>query len=168
MAWDPWLHGIAEWLAETPLSLALQEQSQWVFATLETLHLLGMIALIGTIGVFDLRMLGLAPSIPPRALHRLIPIGVAGFLVNAVTGSLFVVAHPHQYAFDPAFQLKLALMAVAGINLVAFSLAYGDAGRTPAGAVAPMGSRVMTGVSLVAWSGVIVCSALVSSGFFGF
>src|SRR4029077_19484790 len=99
-AFDLWLHGPATWLATTPLSKFLQDQHAYAFATLETVHLIGMTLVLGAIGAFDLRVLGLANAIPPAALHRLIPWGVAGFLLNLATGSLFVIAHPHQYLFD--------------------------------------------------------------------
>jgi hypothetical protein len=101
-------------------------------------------------------------------LHRLIPWGVAGFLLNLATGTLFVIAHPHQYLFDPAFRVKLLLMLLAGLNVVAFyGTAFDELKAVPAGAAPPLRSRVITGISLAAWVGVLVCGALVSSGFFG-
>ena len=167
-AFDLWLHGPATWLATTPLSKFLQDQHAYAFATLETLHLIGMTLVLGAIGAFDLRVLGLANAIPPAALHRLIPWGVAGFLLNLATGTLFVIAHPHQYLFDPAFRVKLLLMLLAGLNVVAFyGTAFDELKAVPAGTAPPLRSRVITGISLTAWVGVLVCGALVSSGFFG-
>jgi hypothetical protein len=167
-AFDSWLHGTANWLGTSPLAKFLHEQHVFAFATLETLHLLGMALVLGAIVAFDLRVLGLAKAIPPHALHRLIPWGVAGFALNVITGSLFIVANPHQYLFDPAFRVKVVLILVAGINVVAFyATAFDELKATPAGATPPLRSRVITGVSLVAWTGVMICGALVTAGYFG-
>jgi hypothetical protein len=167
-AFDAWLHQTGTLLDATPLSQFLQAQHAYAFATLETLHLLGMTLLLGTIGIFDLRVLGLAKSIRPGALHRLIPWGIAGFFLNLATGSLFVIAHPHQYFFDPAFRVKVVILILAGLNVLAFyGTAFGELKAVPAGGDAPLRSRLITGISLTAWVGVLVCGALVSSQFFG-
>ena len=72
-------------------------QSRWMWPICESLHFCGMAMLIGTVGVFDLRLLGLARRVPVAALHRLIPVGVAGFLLNAATGVCFLAGAPEQY-----------------------------------------------------------------------
>ena len=167
-AFDAWLHEISTVISATPISMFIQDQHSYVFATLETLHLLGMTLLLGTIGVFDLRVLGLARAIHPGSLHRLIPWGVGGFAVNVVTGSLFLVGHPHQYLFDPAFRVKVLLLLLAGVNVLAFyGTAFGELKAIPPGGDAPLRSRVITGISLGAWLGVLACGALVSAQFFG-
>jgi hypothetical protein len=155
-------------VAASPLSIFLQTQHEWTFATLETLHLLGMTVLIGAIGAFDLRVLGVAPSIPASALHRLVLWAIGAFAVNVITGSLFVIAHPHQYLFDPAFRVKVVLLLLAGLNVLAFyGTAFSELKATPAGVAMPVRSRIITGISLSAWLGVLVCGALVSAGLFG-
>src|SRR5665213_3078121 len=147
------VHVFATWLNDTPLSMFLQAQGAFANGAVETLHLFGMALLLGTIGVFDLRILGLARTIPLTALHRLIPWGVLGFAMNLVTGSLFVIEQPHQYLFDPAFRVKVVLILIAGLNVLLF---YGTAFRelkaTPAGANVPIRGRVITGISLTAWT----------------
>src|SRR5262249_25391556 len=57
-------HGLATTLAALPLSQFIQDQHAYTFATLETLDLIGLSLLIGTIGAFDIRVLGLASAIP--------------------------------------------------------------------------------------------------------
>ncbi len=167
-ALDQWLHGPATWIGATALSRFLQEQHAYAFATLETLHLIGMTLVLGAIVAFDLRVLGLAKAIPPSALHRLIPLGVAGFMLNVITGSMFIIAHPHQYLFDPAFRVKVVLMLIAGLNVIAFyATAFDELKAAPANAALPLRSRVITGISLVAWVGVVICGGLVTAGYFG-
>ena len=61
----------------------------WLWPFCETLHYLGLSLLIGTVGLFDLRVLGLGRGIPIQAIHRLIPWGIGGYVVNILTGTVF-------------------------------------------------------------------------------
>jgi hypothetical protein len=158
-----WVIALVHWIQETQLSHLIKQESYWLWPTLETLHFLGMSLLIGAVGLFDLRVLGLAKSIPPAALHKLIPFGVAGFALNLATGILFFIGNPDQYAYNPAFHFKLAFMALAGANLVLFySAAYSEVRKVGVGGDAPLRAKVMTGVSLFAWLSVLLCGRLLT------
>jgi hypothetical protein len=158
-----WLVPVVHWLQATELSHFIKQDSYWVWPTLETLHFLGMSLLLGAIGLFDLRVLGLAKAIPPEALHKLVPFGVAGFFLNLVTGALFIVGNPDQYAYNPAFHWKISFMILAGMNLVLFySTAYGRLRTIPAGGDASLPAKIMTGVSLFSWVSVLVCGRLLT------
>lgn len=137
--------------------------STWGWPIAESLHFFGLCLLIGTVGVFDLRMLGLAPEIPLAALHRLVPLGVVGYLLNVTTGTMFLTTAPDQYLFNPAVQSKFLLMLIAGLNMLFFYATTAHATRaTPAFAQAPARARVIAAVSLACWLGVIVCGRLIT------
>jgi hypothetical protein len=158
-----WVVALVHALQATEASHFIKVESWWVWPTLETLHFTGMSILIGTVGLFDLRVLGLARSIPPGALHRLVPWGIGAYLLNLATGILFFVGNPDQYAFNLAFHFKLSFMALAGLNLMLFyGTAYAGVRDLPAGADAPVPAKVMTAVSLFAWLSVIVCGRLLT------
>jgi hypothetical protein len=136
--------------------------SAWGWPTVESLHFMGLCLLIGTVGMFDLRMLGLAKGIPIHALHKLVPWGVAGYGLNVTTGFMFVVSAPDQYLFNPAFQVKLSLMVLAGINVLFFyRFVFGPVKAAGATAVPPT-ARTAAAVSLTCWVGVIVCGRLIT------
>ena len=63
-------------------------ESLWLFPVIETVHLLGMAALIGTITVFDLRLLGwlMRRQRVSELARRLLPWTWLAFLVQVVTG----------------------------------------------------------------------------------
>ncbi len=90
----------------------------WVWPVCEILHFFGMALLIGSVGLVDLRMLGIAKGVPIKALERFIPLGVIGFVVNATTGFIFVagnpVGGPQEYLTNLAFQIKMMLIADRG------------------------------------------------------
>ena len=86
------------------------------------MHFVGLSLLVGAIFLFDLRLLGMAKRIPISALHRLVPWGLLGYGISAASGMLFLIAEPDQYVYNPAFQLKVLFMIVAGFNATAFYL----------------------------------------------
>ena len=135
--------------------------STWGWPVVESLHFMGLSLLIGTVGLFDLRMMGLAKGIPMGALHKLVPWGVAGYALNVMTGVMFVTTAPDQYLFNPAFQTKLALMVIAGINVLFFyRFVFGPVKRS--GASAPPAAKIAAAISLSCWVGVIVCGRLIT------
>lgn len=137
--------------------------SAWGWPVVESLHFLGLSLLIGGVGVFDLRMLGLGRGIPMRALHRFVWWGVGGYVLNVCTGLLFVTSAPDQYVYNPAFQVKLALMLVAGSNVLFFyRFVFARVRDAAAGAEAPRAAKVAAAISLTCWIGVIVCGRLIT------
>jgi hypothetical protein len=142
---------------------ALMLGSSWAWPTAEILHYTGLTLLIGTIGLFDLRVLGWAKALPLQSLHRLVPFGVAGFCLNLVTGVMFITSFPDQYLYNPAVQTKFALMFVAAINMLLFyRIAWHDLRALGPEVAAPLRARVFTLVSLLAWLGVIACGRLIT------
>src|SRR4030095_3743637 len=129
---EPW----ELWIRATFPHQFVQDNGAWLWPTLETLHFLGLSLLFATIGLFDLRVLGIGRAIPPRALQRLIPIGIAGYGVNVLTGITFFSGFPEQYFYNPAFWWKGTFMAIAGINVAAFYLtrSFREVKVLPAGA----------------------------------
>ncbi|HEY7448394.1 MAG TPA: hypothetical protein VH702_09605 [Vicinamibacterales bacterium] len=135
----------------------------FVWAIVESIHFLGLCLLVGAIGTFDLRLLGLARSVPIAAVHRLIAWGLAGFAINICTGIMFVLTEPDQYIYNPSFHLKLLFMAIAGANAGTFYLtSYRRAFGSTATLDAPVRAKVIAAISLSAWIGVIICGRLIT------
>jgi len=158
-----------EWLAEQMLRLGLQDfvtNTDWIWPVSEIFHFSAMAVLIGTVGAVDLRILGLGKGLSISALEKFVPIGVAAFAVNALTGFLFVAGNPEGgpmfYLGNLSFQIKMLLVAIAGINLLIFYFA-GIARATHAvgpNDSAPVSAKVVAAVSLFAWFSVILFGRL--------
>lgn len=137
--------------------------SPWGWPTVESLHFLGLCLLLGTVGIFDLRMLGMGRGISYQHLHALVPYGVAGYGLNVITGTFFVVTAPDQYLYNPAWLTKIGLMIIAGGNLLLFYSTMARTVRmTDAGADVPTAAKFMAAVSLLAWCGVIIGGRLIT------
>lgn len=122
-----------------------------VYPVANTLHLLGLVMLVGGIGVVDLRVAGLWRAIPIEPLSRaLTPAAIAGLVVMAASGVVLFAADGQSLAGSEIFRTKLVLIALALGNAAAFRWRWGDriggwGNRVPAAA------RVMAAVSIVLW-----------------
>jgi hypothetical protein len=135
----------------------------WEWPIAESLHFIGLSLLIGTVGLFDLRLLGLAKQIPFSALHRLIPWGIGGYVINILTGICFLTAAADQYMYNPAFQLKILSMSIAGVNVLLFyTTTFKKVNLLGPGENAPLPARIIGGVSLTCWLGVIMFGRLLT------
>lgn len=155
------IEALLVWLPTTKLAALMMYGKMW--PTAESMHFIGLSLLIGTVGLFDLRLLGVGKRIPLGALHRLVPWGVLGYGINVVTGIGFFTAAPDQYTYNPSFQLKLLFMFLAGVNILFFyTTMFRKVSTLGPGDNAPFPARVVGGVSLLAWLGVITCGRLLT------
>ena len=160
------IDSLQPWLDQTLFSVKFLSSfmhSKYGWPTCESIHFLGLSLLIGAVGMFDLRLLGLAPRIPIAALHRLVPWGVAGYLINVTTGLMFLVTEPNQYIYNPSFHFKILFMGLAGINVAVFYLAvFGRVKKLAPGEPTPPAARIIGGASLLLWIGVIIAGRLLT------
>lgn len=130
--------------------------SKYGWHACETLHFFGLSLLVGTIGMFDLRVLGLAKRIPIAALHDLTPWGIAGFVLNILTGFMFLMTFPNQYIYQWPFILKMMFIGIAAVNALIFNLvAMRRVQPLGPGDDAPIAAKLMCATSLGIWIGVI-------------
>jgi hypothetical protein len=155
---------VLAWLEETPVAEFVRV-TPWVYSSLEIVHLLGLALLVGPAALFDLRLLGAGRDTisVSAAARRLLPVARAGFAAAAVSGATMFAAGAREIAGAGAAPVKLALLVVAGINVMVFHLgiyrhvdAWNGDRRSPAAA------RAAGAVSLVTWAGVVACGRLIA------
>lgn len=134
----------------------------WVWPLFEIIHFVGMALLIGSIGLLDFRILGLAKGLPIATLEKLVPLGIAGFAGNLLTGITFIICNPDggpvAYTTNLAFQIKVVLILIAGLNAISFyalGISRQLATLGPADD-APANAKVVAAVSLALWILVIL------------
>jgi hypothetical protein len=151
------------WLESTAFAAAMR-QWLWLYPIVEIAHITGIALLVGSIAMFDLRVLGLSRTLPVRALARhLLPWTWAGFAIIAATGAMMFTAHATEFWSNPAFAVKLALIGLAGANALWFHVGvYGGARRWDTGTVAPVPAKAAAALSLALWVGVISCGRLLA------
>jgi hypothetical protein len=145
---------IFEWLQATPLAVSISED--W-FPMVESLHVIALAMVAGSIFIVDTRLVGLtSPKLRfTYVADRLLPWTWGAFGCAAVTGTLMFIANATSYVNNIPFRIKMVLMLLAGLNMLFFQLvtykgvAAWDMGRPPGRA------RMAGTMSLVLWCGVI-------------
>jgi hypothetical protein len=141
-----------EWLQNLPLPTEIRE-SDWLFPTIETVHVLALALVVGSISMVDLRLLGFAGRSRPvsQVMAQALPWTWGAFIAAALAGVLLFSSKAVTYYGDLPFRIKMACLMLAGINMLYFHrftlrrLAGWDLGPPPAGA------RLAGGASLSLW-----------------
>lgn len=125
-------------------------QSALAYPIANTLHVIGAILLVGSIGLLDLRVLGYARAAPLIVLSRaLTPLGLAGFGVMLLSGSVLFAADARALVASPVFGTKVVLILLGGLNALAFHRAW--RGETPSAR-----AKALAALSLALWLSVVV------------
>ena len=117
-------------LQATGFATAIRENES-LFPWIESLHVLAITLVVGSIAIVDLRLIGVASL--DRAAARLtsdvLPCTWAAFALAAITGSLLFSSNAFNYAHNTYFQAKFVFLALAGLNMAVFHLGVGRAGE---------------------------------------
>jgi hypothetical protein len=151
------IHALAERLEATSFSQYMAE-SAWAFPTVETIHVLFLVLVVGSIFVVDFRLVGISPSHRSvRSLSReVLPVTWTGFAIAALSGFAMFASKATTYLDNKAFLIKLALLVLAGLNMIAFHfLTYRSVERWDVGVRPPLAARLAGGLSLLLWTAII-------------
>jgi hypothetical protein len=145
------------------IAKAMREEL-WLYPAVEIVHIVGFTILVGSVAMFDLRVLGLSKQIPVRALARhLLPWSVGALFLIVPTGLMMFSAHADDFLGNRAFQVKMALLLAALMNAAMFHTGpYQTVAAWNTGATAPLLARVSVAVSLVLWISIIGCGRLLA------
>jgi hypothetical protein len=159
----PDILAICKWLEQTSVGAGVRE-SLWLFPVIESLHLLGMAVLVGTIFILDLRLLGWTMRrVRVSALAGwLFPWTWAGFTIQLVTGTLLFSSEAVKLYANPAFRLKLLLICAAGVHALIFHrFVYRDVAAWNDSAVLPAGAKIAGLISILIWAGIVAAGRFI-------
>ena len=152
-----WLEPVLRGLQDSALGDAVRS-TPFMYATLESLHILGIAVLVGPAFAFDLRLLGVGHHLMSvtKAARHLLPLSHIGLAIAVVTGTMLFSAQAVGVAGSSAAPWKLGLLLLAGLNVLVFHrgvhrrvVEWSEATATPVAA------RISAVVSMTAWTGVI-------------
>jgi len=119
------VHQFALWLASTPPSVFIQEHNAWAIPAIQSVHIVGIALVMGSVLMIDLRILGLAWT--DHTLHqttnRFGPWLTGSLWLLLVTGLLMVVGEPVRELVSFSFWLKMALVALGAAVAISFQRA---------------------------------------------
>jgi len=148
---------IAQAIEASSVGTALRE-SRYGFPGLIFVHLCGLLVTAGTVMLWDLRLLGVGLRSTPvsRVGRALLPWTWTGFGIMLLTGLAMVCIEAGRLYGNTAFRFKLALLILAGINMLTFhATIYRSVDRWEKDAVLPMQARAAGAISLLLWIGLL-------------
>lgn len=140
--------GVAAWL----------RGSLYAFPLIEAFHVIGLTLVFGTVAVIDLRLLGIASVRRPFATlaSESMKWTWAAFALTAATGMLMFSTDAVVYSRNVQFRFKMALLVLAGINVLIFNATAGrTVRRWNSDRAAPLSGRLAGAFSLLLWIAVI-------------
>jgi uncharacterized membrane protein len=150
------IKNLFEALQALPLA-AMVADSALLFPIIETIHVLALAVVIGSISIVDLRLLGRASDRGVKEItEEVLPWTWIAFVVVVASGVLLFSSAAVKYAYMPQFQVKMLLILLAGINMLAFHfIAYRDVDRWDRNLMTPLAARIAGTLSLAFWIGVV-------------
>lgn len=153
----PDMIAFCKWLEHTSIGTHVRE-SLWLFPAIETLHLFGIVLLVGSTSFFDLRLLNLAMKDQPvsRIVGKLQGFVWAGFLTQVTTGFLMFASEATKMYINDAFRLKMLMIVVAGLNAGVFHFtAYRSADKWGSSGTTPFAAKFAGVLSILLWFGIV-------------
>ncbi len=141
----------------TPLATAVRE-STWLFPTIESLHVLSITLVVGTIMIVDLRLINVAGRKRPvsELMRETLPWTWGAFICAVITGSLLFSSSARKYAHNWQFEVKMLMLLLAGINMAVFHLgSYRSISLWDRKDMTPKPARLAGGISLAIWVTVV-------------
>jgi hypothetical protein len=143
---------VMTWLEHRPFAIAIAE-STWLFPIAETIHVLALTVVVGSVAMMDLRLLGFGAR--NRSVSEVIasslPWAWTAFAVAFIAGSMMFSSKATTYYLNLPFRIKMLCLALAAMNMLVFhfftarGMAAWDRGTPPSAA------RVAAACSLALW-----------------
>ena len=145
------------WLHDTTFASTIRD-GEFLFPSIECVHVLAITLVVGSICIVDLRLLGLASNRRSVAAvtAEVLPFTWTAFAFAVLTGAALFTSHAVGYAHNFQFRMKLLLLAFAGVNMVTF---HGIVGRDRPlwleAHTTPWPGRLAGLISLLLWIGIV-------------
>ena len=163
MSFYPEPTNIWESIEYSTLGITIAE-STWMFPTIETVHVIALVTVIGTIALVDLRLVGVkGHALRVSQLARdTLPWTWGAFALAAITGLLLFVSKASSYMINPWFLAKLAMLALAGHNMMYFHMtAWRAVEHWELDPTFPAAVKVAGWLSLFFWLVVVICGRMI-------
>jgi hypothetical protein len=155
----PQLHDLIAYFENSELADNIRENDV-LFPFIESVHVLAICLVVGSILVVDMRLLGLASvnRSVSRVSNGILPLTWSAFAVAVASGSLLFISNATKYLGNGFFIAKLVLIGAAGLNMAMFHLISArDLPRWEKETRLPLSARLAGAISILLWISVVAC-----------
>ena len=145
------------WLHDSAFAAAMRG-SDYLFPTIESVHVLAITLVVGSISIVDLRLLGLASTRRSVAAvtAEVLPFTWTAFAFAVLTGAALFTSHAVGYAKNLEFRMKMLMLVFAGINMLTFhGIVRRDRPLWLEAHITPWPGRLAGLISLLLWIGIV-------------
>ncbi len=131
-----------------------------LFPLIESVHVVAICLVVGSILVLDLRLLGLASIHRPvsRLTAAILPVTWGAFAVAATSGFLLFISNATKYLANGYFVAKIILICAAGLNMIIFhGISAKDLPQWEKEPSPPLRARLAGALSILLWIAVVAC-----------
>lgn len=157
------MEALFTWMESWALTTAIVSSEQ-LFALTLGAHVFAMAMVVGTVAAVDLRLLGASARHHGAAPFAagILPWTWAAFGLASLTGLLLFAPQAARYAQNGTFQLKFALLALAGLNMLVFNLLTARRASGWEEGAPPVAVRIAGGASLLLWFSVLAAGRMIA------
>jgi len=151
------IQAFCEWVYNLPLAEAIRA-NELLFPWAESIHVLAITLVLGSIAVVDLRLLGVASRSRPvtRLIREVLPVTWVAFGIAVLTGATLFMSNAIEYSKNFPFQMKMGLMVLAGLNMLVFHfVTYRGVADWDEAAQTPFAARFAGGFSIAVWLSIV-------------
>jgi phosphoglycerol transferase MdoB-like AlkP superfamily enzyme len=153
------IDNILQTLYNLPFAAAIRVDYFW-FPFFETIHVITISLVVGTVFIVDLRLLGLTSNRKPvtELSREVLPWTWGAFGVAVIAGSMMFISKATNYYDDDFFRYKMVLILLAGLNMAVFHLfTYKSVAQWDRDVPPRLGARIAGGLSIACWILVVFC-----------
>jgi hypothetical protein len=143
----------SQWVKDAP--------TIWAFPTILIVHTLGMSIVAGVSAMLSLVVLGFWPAVPMKPFARAFPLLWWGFGINAVTGTMMLVADATTKLTTVDFYIKMAFVFLGLWVLIRMRRQVFDDPQLDKAPVSG-NAKILAWASLGCWFGAIVAGRLLA------
>jgi hypothetical protein len=153
-----------QWLTQTYVGQEMQGNA-YLFPSVEALHIMGSVALVASTSILSLRLSGFfLKEIPvSKIVKQFLPWAWFGFACQVITGTLLFMSEATQAYDNVIFQVKMALIVLAGINALIFQQTVYRRVKSWDLSNPPFSAKFAGYASIVIWFAVIVAGRWLNS-----
>jgi hypothetical protein len=146
-------------IEDSPIAENIREGDA-LFPFIESVHVVAICLVVGSIFVLDLRLLGLASLHRPvgRLARAVLPVTWSAFALAAASGALLFVSNATKYLGNGFFVAKVILLGVAALNMIIFhAVSARDLPQWEKEPAPPLRARLAGALSILLWIAVVAC-----------
>ena len=155
----------AEWLSTTFPSVFIQDHNAWIIPLIQSVHIVGIAVVFGSVFMLGLRILGWAgmDQTLRQTTNRYGPWLTGSLCLLLVTGVLMIIGEPVRELVSFSFWMKMTLLSIGTLIAIIFRVSLRKHEQTWEEALVNRGGiKGLAILTFAIWASIIVLGRLIA------